>query len=199
VSDNPQSAFIMTVSGVNFDLTNPSGSDFRFIDGVAGITRACRFGGQISEEFADHIYSVAQHSCYVHDLLLMFGHDRAALWGLMHDFLEGYFSDTITPIKRLLPLLTEMEDRAANLLCSQWGIPRSMTIDERVHWADQVMGCVEAFRLKERHQAQEMYDCENPPITMSQIDPDFHCWSPLTARKQFTARYQRAKKTAMEQ
>lgn len=192
---------IMTSSGIEFDLLSPSASSFIVSDVVGAISRICRFGAQLSGPNVgeDDIYSVAQHSCYVHDLLAQFGRIRSKFWGLTHDCPEAFYGDKITPLKKHFPEHEALEDNAAATMRLAWGIPYNPRIAEAVHWADKVLGCAEAFVVKPRAQAQRMYGCEDPPITLFQIDPSFRCWTPSEARKQFMSRFYRTKQETIEQ
>lgn len=60
----------------------------------------CRYGGHCRE-----FYSVAQHSCYVADLIEHWhSHDYAIqLYALLHDATEAYLGDMVRPLKLSMP------------------------------------------------------------------------------------------------
>lgn len=71
------------------------------------LSHICRFAGHTK-----HFYSVAQHSVLVADIMK----DRGCsvldqFHGLMHDATEAYLTDIPTPVKRLIPAYTELEDK----------------------------------------------------------------------------------------
>jgi hypothetical protein len=191
-------AYIMTRSGRKFEFENPSSNAFHLDDIAAALARTCRFGGHMADEW-EGIYSVAQHSVYVYRLLKGFAQHRSKFWGLLHDAPEAYFSDTVTPLKNLVPELTIMEDRAAVVLRSAWGIPYSEEIAKEVHWADRATGCAEAFHLKGPEQAREMYGCEQPPFQLTDLDPDFRLWDFNKARTEYKRAYGEIKTETIEQ
>lgn len=192
-------AYCMTASGQRVTFINPNPSLFRLEDIAASLSRICRFNGHLSKQYDDEIYSVAQHSYYVWLLLKKFSVHRSTFWGLTHDALESIFGDTITPLKNMFPHLEMMEDNAAHLLRVQWGIPYDDQIKQEVHWADKLIGCAEAFVLKDTEQAREMYGCDTAPLDLHDLDPSFRCWSPREAKNRYIDAFGREKENQLKQ
>lgn len=192
-------SYAMMTSGARYYLMDPGSSTILLGDAAGALSRICRFGGHISDEYEDDIYSVAQHSVYVEMLLNKFGQYRSQFWGLTHDLMEGAYGDTITPLKKHFPKLTELEETGARVMRMQWGIPFDSDIEKEVHWADQAMGCAEAFALKGTNHAQQMYDCEVPPFNMTDLDPDFRPWRPAKSKQRFIKRFHELKKQVNDQ
>jgi uncharacterized protein len=86
---------IITKTGGRVDLTDPLSLDNHFTveDIAAGLSKQCRFNGQI-----DRFYSVAEHSVLVSRMVP----DSLALAALMHDAAEAYLGDVVTPLKSLI-------------------------------------------------------------------------------------------------
>lgn len=98
-----------TAHGRAFYTLDPR-ADEVFIDDIAAqLSRICRFGGALRDEvlvsqggtlyfMAAQTFSVAQHSCNVHDHV----EPRFRLRALLHDAAEAYVGDIIKPIKEAL-------------------------------------------------------------------------------------------------
>lgn len=109
---------ILTNEVTIVDLTLPRTVTVVVRDLLNALPRLCRFTGHLREEVED--YSVAQHMCLVHDLLL---HHRPAeeslrQYGLIHDAHEAYVGDVSSPVKRALRELQD-EDQEGNRLLPQ--------------------------------------------------------------------------------
>lgn len=83
----------ITASGISIDLMNPAVDDININDITTGLSKICRFGGQIS-----HFYSVAQHSVICSHL----APPELKKAALLHDASEAYLGDVIKPLKNLL-------------------------------------------------------------------------------------------------
>lgn len=105
---------IQTQSGKVLDLEDPQPEDICISDIAAGLSKICRFGGQINT-----FYSVAQHSLFCHDQARR-PYDKFAM--LMHDASEAYLGDVPSPLKALLPDYREIEARLQKVICDKYGI-----------------------------------------------------------------------------
>jgi hypothetical protein len=81
------------VNGHIIDLGNPAPEMFSMTAIAAGLSKVCRFNGQIP-----CFYSVAQHSVIVSRLALPELRPAA----LIHDASEAYIGDMIKPLKKLI-------------------------------------------------------------------------------------------------
>lgn len=91
---------IKTSTGRVFDFENPHPSMICAIDIAAGLSRICRFGGQLTY---NKFYSVAEHSILCAEEARKDGidpHIRMAI--LLHDATEAYCGDVVKPLKNLL-------------------------------------------------------------------------------------------------
>lgn len=120
---------IRTFSGRYLDVLNPSPESIDLIDIVHGLSHQCRFGGH-----TPIFYSVAQHSVLVCNAEIP---AELKLQALMHDASEAYLGDLPTPIKRLLPRYTKIEDNLMRVIAQKFGFdwpmhPTVNTIDKLV-------------------------------------------------------------------
>src|SRR5581483_7354063 len=94
-------------SGRYLDLADPRPDQFAFADIAGGLSKICRFGGQIN-----HFYSVAEHCWHCCKLA---GADGQCLETqvavLMHDAAEAFCGDVVKPLKIMLPEYAEIERR----------------------------------------------------------------------------------------
>ena len=88
--------WMQTASGDRYWPLDPKDSEVNLFDVAIALSNICRFNGHVKK-----FYSVAQHSCLVHDVLHLF-ETRVQLLGLLHDVGEGYAGDVISPIKRTI-------------------------------------------------------------------------------------------------
>lgn len=112
---SPEPQMIETASGRFLDLLKPNPDDIYLSDIASGLSKCCRYAGQIKV-----FYSVAEHSVLVHDLVrhewketrdtdTPSGLLQAALF---HDAAEAYIGDITSPAKfamRKLMVNVEME------------------------------------------------------------------------------------------
>jgi hypothetical protein len=82
-----------TRSGRLIDFSNPDAASIDPFDIALGLSKSCRFNGQI-----DGFYSVAQHSVMVASRLP----EELKAVGLLHDASEAYMADIVRPAKNLI-------------------------------------------------------------------------------------------------
>lgn len=186
MTDTNRGPWAVTRSGQQFYLNDPQPEDFNLSDMAAGISKDCRFGGQLSEEYDDVIYSVAQHSVYVDMLVGLMGYPHARKWAIMHDAPEGIYGDMISPQKSITPEYAEREDRAQAALIVRYNIPYDKDIAHVVNIADKMLSTMEADKMSTNGSA--MWSIEHKPfLTLDELDPNFYCWGPGKARNDFLA------------
>ena len=110
-----------TFTGVNFNINSPRVEDIHIEDIAESLSKQCRFNGHCAG-----FYSVAQHSILVSD------HCENKLWGLLHDAAEAYIGDIITPIKRQLPLVNDLETLILELITKKYNLPWPMPQEVKI-------------------------------------------------------------------
>ncbi len=113
------------VSGKPVVLTNPTVDMINIHDISLALSRICRFTGHTKE-----FYSVAEHSVRVCNILPK----ELKLVGLLHDATEAYLGDISSPLKRLLPEYSKLEDNFWKVVAKRWNLP--LTIPAEVKKAD---------------------------------------------------------------
>ena len=103
--------WIVTASGIKFDLIDPQPYMVIVSDIVSGLSKTCRFTGQVSRYF-----SVAEHSTNAAYLLPA----PLRMAGLLHDAAEAYYGDMSTPLKAALPEYRVMEKRCQAVIYDKW-------------------------------------------------------------------------------
>jgi hypothetical protein len=93
-------SWIQTVSGAKFYLLEPERNEYRIEDIAYALANKPRFASHCRP-----IVTVAQHSILMAETC----EDKAT--ALMHDAAEAYLGDMPRPLKRLLPLFKELENK----------------------------------------------------------------------------------------
>lgn len=112
---------INTFTGKAFAPLNPRVEDIDIEDIAHALSNMCRFTGHTRDFF-----SVAEHSCYVHDVIekrFIAGgevseeeyrsQENTLRWALLHDAAEGFLIDVARPVKRQpqMAFYREAEDK----------------------------------------------------------------------------------------
>lgn len=105
---------IRTVDHCDISIGAPSPDDISLLAIATGLSKICRFNGQI-----DGWYSVAEHSVHVSRLVPP-EHARVAL---LHDAAEALIGDVISPLKAELPDYKVIEARFEYAMAQAFGIP----------------------------------------------------------------------------
>lgn len=105
---------IRLISGLYLDLADPRPEHFTFKDIAGGLSKICRFGGQI-----DTFYSVAQHSVLCSEVAYQqnCGID-VQIACLLHDAAEAFVGDMVRPLKEMVPGFKAIEDQLFQVI---WG------------------------------------------------------------------------------
>lgn len=105
-------------SGKYLDLANPKCDQFEFSDIAGGLSKICRFGGQI-----ERWYSVAEHSYHCAMQAATDGLpvevQRAVL---LHDAAEAFVGDIVKPLKIMLPEYENIEDAIGSVIEDRFGV-----------------------------------------------------------------------------
>ena len=110
---------INCVSGLKFNLKDPTPEMVDIHDIAWGLANQCHFGGQVPGYF-----SVAQHSLLVCDLMPPRFHRKPQLMmaALLHDAHEAYYGDMKKPLKLLLPDFVELEKKGQSAVFKKFGL-----------------------------------------------------------------------------
>lgn len=179
--------FTLLVSGERFYPEHPDKSPYTLNDLATGLSRQCRFNGMFPL-YEDDIYSVAQHSVLVDDIVnLLFGVQRARPWAIAHDAPEGIIGDIITPVKAYCPEFYTIENALAADMNQRFSVPVDDSIRDIVHKADMMACAMEAEELS--GYPAHMWPLPPVTVTMRQMYPDFRCWRPKEAKERFQERF----------
>lgn len=133
-----------TFTGRTIDLADPEPAAVSVADIAHGLSNACRFMGQPSA-----FYSVAEHSCLVHDLVAAGrpGTSIAAA-ALLHDGHEAYLGDVVTPLKPLIgPAYAQLAERMDGAIAAATALDPAEFSDRAIKAADAWALIIEARRL----------------------------------------------------
>lgn len=146
------------------------------------------------------LYSVAQHSVIVSDLVNM-GRtklvpkwdwekdDSPAFYGLMHDASEAYLCDIPRPLKPCLVGYYDYEAKLMDSIIAYFGIPMSSAIKEAVRRVDNAMIFWERDKLIGIPVEPYGNEDQHPLSTIDEVVPDFYCWSPKEAKQRFLDKF----------
>lgn len=139
------------------------------------LSNLCRFNGHTRT-----FYSVAEHSCHVHDILPT----ELKLCGLMHDASEAYLCDLPRPIKRSVDFSIAYGHAEHNLMMViAWKFGFRWPMLTAVVKADNALLGTECEQLMAPLHP-EWRDVYEPVPNL--ILP---CWNPLRARAEFLKRF----------
>lgn len=125
--------WMQTATGKKFWPMDPREEEVCMEDIAHALSMICRYGGHTKVH-----YSVAQHSVLVSKWLEEQGESvLIQREGLMHDALEAYVNDMITPLKRYLPQFRELEDKVDAVIRRKFGLP--IPVSPQVKHADMVI------------------------------------------------------------
>lgn len=178
VVENSQ-IWYQTYTGVKFNPIYCGPEDIRIEDIAHALANYPRFGGHTR-----YVYSVAQHSCLVHDKMPRDESLRSRmlrLQALLHDATEAYLGDVVKPLKELLPEYKAMERRLEKMIFYMHKLPDRL--EPEVKAADLTALATEKRDL--------LY---NGPVweALAGIEPwpeTVVPWQSPVAKEQFLARY----------
>ena len=153
---NPESLYIITVSGHTIYLDNPA--DFLIEDIATGLSNICRWGGQIKR-----FWSVAQHSLALYRVMPPAPELKRA--ALLHDAAEAYIGDITRPVLRHVEgRMAELKKRMESSIEAQYGFRGDEPVLRR--WDDQIIHVEAAvFGLKIHPVCQEPFN-----LTKEELD-----------------------------
>lgn len=115
--------WLATSLGGMWSISHPHARDVFLEDIASGLSRTCRYGGQIRADAA--FYSVAEHCVLMTEWAIYGDFVRTredALAILLHDASEAYFGDMPTPLKKMLPEFKILENRAQATIERAFGL-----------------------------------------------------------------------------
>lgn len=181
---------IQTSARRYFDYTAPGLHPYSIREIAHSLSRICRYTGHVGDcddpQDDDLIYTVAQHSVLVSDLLRRAGMPGAVqMQGLMHDASEAYTNDINSPLKSLLPDYRAIERRVEVSLRASFGLP--WELDPTVKIADRL--AMDCERMTFMGNAKEHHPRGWWAVSPAAQPLDV-VWGIAESKRQFLARYQ---------
>lgn len=144
---------IVTRSGLVVDLLAPEPAGIRLTDIALALSRIPRFGGHTSR-----VWSVADHSLLVLQLMGEVAPSTVRLAALLHDAHEAYAGDIISPVHVGLGALEgdafaaviEMKDRLDGAIETAFALPCGALLDSAIKAADRLALAIEVHALMEK-------------------------------------------------
>ncbi len=107
---------IRTFTGIYVDILNPTPEMFCIEDIAHALSQIPRFGGHLPIW-----YSVACHSISCARMSVKDNNPDSITYDcLMHDCSEAYLGDVMSPLKKLIPQYSEIEERFMNILSKKF-------------------------------------------------------------------------------
>lgn len=180
---------IVTSTGQYWSILSPHPNDVHIADLAAGLSRACRYSGQIKEN-VDGL-PVSEHS---ENILVAMERDgkiryfEDAMKVLLHDGSEAFLGDKISPLKRLIPDFKAIEKLNQNTIYQAFGVnDQSTTVtkaeikeyDNRIRLNETAAAIMDPAGIVERQMLQN----ETPGI--QPLDIEVQGLDPRSARISF--------------
>lgn len=189
-----------TVSGGYIEPCSPDADDIHITDIAHCLSLANRWAGntqyiggstKLGMAPGDPFpYSVAQHSCLVHDIVARREGATAAYYGLMHDASEAYLMDVPRPIKPELTNYYEIEARLMAVIIEKYGVPLDDDIKKLVVEIDNAMIFWERDAIVGQPVQPYGNESQHPGGTIWDEVPNFCSWSAKRAKAEFLMRFQ---------
>lgn len=174
---------IETFSGRFVDISAMTPEMVDVEDIATALSHACRFGGHVH---AEH-YSVAEHSCYVADLVHELTQDAsAALAALLHDGSEAYLVDVPRPVKPLLKGYGDLEHAVQAVIYQRFDLLIDSELHDTIKLADNRVLKTEARELMSSRGAHWGFGFQE----VVPADVTIQCWSASRAKQEFLDRFE---------
>jgi len=175
--------YTTTNSGVNiYSPDQFKACEVRMRDIMDGISKICRYNGQVSE-----FYSVAEHSVLVSRIAELMGDEEAIVPALFHDAHEAYSGDLPTPHKAMVAWLAEFERGYEVVVRQALGLPAPEDpVWERVARYDAMILHRELRTFRDAELLPTWYDPNMEAQVPPQVQPVGFDWR--AARAMFRAR-----------
>lgn len=173
--------WILTNSGIQFDLENPT-PDMVCIEDIAhALSQMCRFNGH-----TDRFYSVAEHSLNVCGVV----EGKFKLDALLHDATEAYIPDVTRPLKHMLPIFSDVESKIAAVISEKFGI--LFPTPKEVKEADARMLKTEKLALFKKEASRHAWDASIESLKPYDISIyHYISESPAAIRRYFDTQFQK--------
>jgi len=159
---------IITYTGRLFWPLDPRLEDINALDICHALSNQCRFTGHTIM-----FYSVAEHSCRVHDNLPQ----EHKLAGLLHDASEAYLMDLARPVKEqdAMELFRTAEENIMKLVAEKFNF--EYPYSKEIYKADKILLNTEYRDLMAKNELREADFNGYKPL-----DEVIHPWNPATAK-----------------
>ena len=188
----PPRAWQRMLSGRRLDLLDPSPLDIEIADIAHGLARVARWNGQTS---GPHIFSVAQHSVVVENLLAALEPAAPARWrraALLHDAPEYVIGDMISPFKAVLgDGYKGVEARLQHAIHLRFSLPAEppAALTKLIKQADRASAWLEATRYAGFSLAEADQIFGRPKVSLKSATPLIEPMSVEAAAAGFLARF----------
>jgi hypothetical protein len=165
--DGGRGPFMPTFTGLRFHPRDPRPEEIDVRDIARGLSRQCRYAGQVRCNFL----STAEHSVLVSQLV-------PTLAGLLHDAAEAYLTDLPRATKAELPHYLELEARAMRAIAARFGFapeitPEIRAADDAVAYLEEPVGPGRAFDAAHGlTDARQAGVAARAGLTLRGLDPD---------------------------
>jgi len=188
----PPRAWQRMLSGRRLDILNPSPLDVEIEDIAHGLARVARWNGQTR---GGEIFSVAQHSVLVAEILTLLDPAAPARWqcfALLHDAPEYVIGDMISPFKAALgDAYRQVEARLEHAILLRFSLNPTppAALVKMTKRADRISAFYEAtlFAGFDRIEAAQLFGA--PEIEMERIASLLDPMPPEAAQSLFLSRF----------
>lgn len=163
--------WMQTYSGRQFWPIDPRPDEVHIDDIAHALSNLCRYGGHVLD-----FYSVAEHSCHLHDA----ADPEHKAWALLHDASEAFIADIIRPLKPSLKEYHAFELRVMGAICQRFGLSPGMPTE--VNILDNRILADEAAQAMSAPPKPWAYNVEPLGITLG-------FWPPSKAKREFLTRF----------
>ena len=170
---NDRGAWLQTVTGGRFYPLDPQPAEVDIRDISHALSNIGRFNGHTKS-----FYSVAQHSCLVHDYMPK----RLQKLGLLHDATEAYIGDMIRPLKYYDNFFQEVEEGIHQAIYTRFGLTPSEEDNQMLKHYDNLLCAAEKRDLFPQSEFWSgMPECG--------LVKTIRAWPPSYAKGQFMRRF----------
>ena len=187
-----------TVSGIYIEPMSPDPQDINLNDIAHCLALANRWSGNTQYLSDDQKlgcfkgdpfpYSVAQHSCHVHDIVVRKFGPRPAHYALFHDASEAYLCDIPRPIKPELTNYYNVEANLMDAILPKFNVALDEEIKKQVVEIDNAMIFWERDAIVGQPVAPYANEHQHPGESIYYHIPNFCSWSPRRAKAEFIMR-----------